>query len=61
MSASLHIPLAVIAKTPQELSKAILKVQAELGGKVSIVSIYWDGTNHVCWYLPLRNLGGGLV
>ena len=60
MSASLQVPLAVMAKTPQELSKKMLQVQGEQGGKVHIVAIYWDGKNHICWYLPLQYLGGGM-
>ena len=61
MSPSLLVPIAVTAKTTKELSMKMLEVQSAEGGKVSIVSIYWDGANHICWYLPLRNLGGGLI
>ena len=63
MSASLHVPLTLKAKTTEELTSKILVVQAELGGKVSILSITQDleSKEWVCWYYPLRNLGGGLM
>jgi hypothetical protein len=60
MSASSYLPQFVAAKTKNDLIKALADVQLKYMGKVSIVTIYYDsGTReHVCWYFPLRNLGG---
>ncbi len=65
---SLSVPLAVAAKTREGLSKAILKIQAQQGGRVNIITIYYDteAGEHVAWYyainmVPLsgtQNLGG---
>ena len=61
MAASEYIPLSLADQTREGLTKKLLVLQAEQGGKVSIISIYYDGRNHVCWYYPLRNLGGGIM
>lgn len=55
--ASNQVPLAITAKTTQELSSAVARLQAQAGGKVSIITIYWDGKNHVLWYYPLKGYG----
>ena len=60
MSAALISPIPITAKTPEELAKKILAVQAKEGGKVSIVSIYYAQGQHVCWYLPLQYSGAGV-
>jgi len=52
-----HIPLAISAKTVNELNKKIAKFQHEQGGKCAILTIYWDGKSHICWIYPLTNLG----
>jgi hypothetical protein len=63
MSASLYVPISVAAKTREELTKTLLRIQAQAGGKVSVISIYYDPDKkeHICWYYPLRNLGGGVM
>lgn len=60
---SLQVPVAISAKTKEELTRKMLDVQAKAGGKVSVVSIYFDTAKkeHVLWYLPLRRLGGGIM
>lgn len=57
---SQYVPIALMAKTPKELSRKILIFQAKQGGKCSIAAMYWDGKNHVCWIYPLRSLGAAL-
>jgi len=50
------IPYSVAATTREGLSRLILGLQTAQGGaKIQIISIYWDGRNHVCWYFPLRD------
>lgn len=63
MSASLYVPISVAAPTREALTKLMLAVQSREGGKVSVITIYFDSVKneHVCWYYPLRNLGGGLM
>lgn len=62
MSASLHIPKAITADTPAALSAQLIRIQADEGGRVAVISIYFDTKSgqHVLWYYPIRNLGGGL-
>lgn len=63
MSVSLYVPISVSAATRDELTKKMLKVQAIQGGKVSVISISQDykTLEWVCWYYPIKNLGGGLL
>lgn len=63
MSASLHVPLSISAKTREGLTLALLRVQGQEGGKVTVVSIYYDAEKgeHVLWYYPLKYFGGGLL
>lgn len=63
MSASLHVPLSISAKTREELTRGLLLVQNKEGGKVTVVSIYYDPDKkeHVLWYYPLKHFGGGLL
>ena len=63
MSASLHIPIAITAKTTIELSQQLLKVQALEYGRVNVIAIYYDSENklHTLWYYPIRNLGGSVI
>jgi len=58
-SPSTFVPLSVAAKTRADLSQALLQIQIQQGGKVSIITIYYDDLKreHVCWYYPLRSLG----
>jgi hypothetical protein len=51
------IPLHVWAKTPEQLTRQIAKIQAALGGKIGIISIYETKGGHICWYLPPFNVG----
>jgi hypothetical protein len=62
MSVSQYVPLSVAAKTREELSKKMLEVQGKQGGKVAIITIAQDLSTKewVCWYYPLRSLGGGV-
>lgn len=62
MMPSLQVPISIAAKTRQELSKKMLQVQAQEGGKVAIVAIYFDSEakEHVCWYYALHSLGGAV-
>ena len=53
-----RIPLFVKGKTPEELTRRIFEVQQKLFGKVAIITIYWDGKQHICWYLPPSGSGG---
>ena len=59
MSSSI-LPIALTAKTPQDITRQLALVQAAEGGKVSIVAIYYDSGQklHVLWYLPLQFNGG---
>lgn len=61
MSASSIVPIPVSGKSKEELARKIAKLQGVLGGKVKIISIYFDTATkeHVCWYLPLTYAGGG--
>jgi hypothetical protein len=63
MSASLHVPKAIKAKTTDALIEAILRVQDQESGKVSIINIMQDLVTKewVCWYYPIRSLGGGVM
>lgn len=63
MSASLHVPLSVSAKTREELVLELLKIQAQEGGVVPIVSIYFDTDKkeHVLWYKPIKYYGNGAL
>lgn len=63
MSASLHVPISITAKTREELTIALLRVQGQEGGKVTVVTIYYDTDKkeHVLWYYPLKYFGGGLL
>jgi hypothetical protein len=63
MSASLHVPKAIKAKTTELLSEKILSLQQGENGKVGIISISQDleTKEWVCWYYPVRSLGGGLM
>lgn len=60
MSASLHIPVPIRAPSPEELSKKILKVQIQQGGRVQILSIAQDlkTKDWVCFYYPIRHFNG---
>lgn len=61
MSVSKYFPVFLSAKTAAELQKMIMDVQLKNNGKVSIITIYYDGRNHVCWYYPLTNKPGGVM
>lgn len=63
MTAALHSPKSISAKTREALEKLMLDIQLTEGGKVAWVAIYFDTKleEHIAWYLPLRNLGGGLM
>lgn len=61
MSQSLKIPVHLSAKTPQELSKKILMLQAQQGGRVQIISIYFANGEHIAWYYPLGHGGEGVM
>jgi inorganic triphosphatase YgiF len=63
MTPSEQVPLPVTAKTTAELARKLAQVQAAAHGRVSIIAIYYDASEkvHVAWYLPLRNMGGGLL
>lgn len=63
MSVSLHVPLSISAKTREGLSLALLRVQGSEGGRVQVISIYYDQDKkeHVLWYYPLKYFGGGLL
>lgn len=63
MSASLQVPLSVVSKTREGLTREIAKVQVKEGGKVSIVAIYYDTSKkeHVAWYLPIKYFGNGTI
>jgi hypothetical protein len=63
MSASLHVPRTIKAKTTEELIQQLLVVQDQEHAKVSIISIIQDVTTKewVLFYYPARNLGGGLM
>jgi len=56
MSALLDTPRFVTGKTPEELNKALFKVSVDQGGRVQIISIYFDTSKkqHVAWYNNLR-------
>jgi len=53
-------PKAVSAKTTEELEMRMLAINLEQHGRVSWISIYFDGKNHIAWYYPITNHGGGL-
>jgi len=57
------VPLVVRAKTAEELSLKIKKLQAMAGAKLSIVCIIHaagEKEPHLCWYYPSGYLGTGL-
>lgn len=58
MSNSLIVPNHIAAKTRDELRRKLLEVNMLEGGKVNVISIYFDtaAKEHVCWYMPLKLL-----
>lgn len=55
-----YAPIPLIANTPGKLMDKILEFQSIQGGKCGIVTIYFDGKNHICWIMPLKGLGSSI-
>jgi len=55
-----HFPLALKAKTTEALQKTFASLQMQSGGRLQVVTIYFDGSNHVLWYYPLESHHGSV-
>lgn len=57
------VPLSISSKDRGELSTQLLKIQAQAGAKVKVIAIYFDTEKgeHVLWYFPYKNFGGGVI
>lgn len=54
MENSGRTPLFVSDKTKEGLVKKFLLIQSQEGAKLRVLTIYFDGTEHVLWYYSAR-------